>query len=70
MLPFLLGADSTAFPDALLIALAAVTFPLVVGLLAWIVRELSRTSSVLTKLEERSEDHARRIDRLENTISK
>ena len=64
----MIAASTSAIPDALLIALAAVTFPLMVGLLAWIVRELSRTSAVLTKLEERSEDHGRRITNLEQNV--
>ena len=62
---WLAATDSTAVPTALVIALVAVTLPLVIALLAWIVRELARTSSVLTKLEERSEDHERRLTRLE-----
>jgi hypothetical protein len=46
----MLGAQVS---DTLLIALLAVSFPLVVGLLAWIVRELSRISTAVALLEQR-----------------
>lgn len=49
------------------IAIAYIAVPLFAALLAWIVRELARTGSVLTKLEERSQDQARRIGRLEDS---
>lgn len=52
---------SSEVPAWLLIVLAGV----VVALLGWTVKELYRTSGVLTKLEERSEDHGRRLERLE-----
>jgi len=51
----------------LLIGILVVTIPLVVGLMAWVVRELSRTGSVLTRLDERTLDHERRIANLEDT---
>lgn len=40
-------------PDGLLTALVSVSFPLVVGMLVWIVRELARISTQQTRLEER-----------------
>lgn len=40
-------------PDPLLTALVSISFPLVVGLMAWIVRELTRISQTTTRLEER-----------------
>lgn len=60
------AADLTSNP--LLVALVSVSFSLVVGLLAWIVRELSRITASLNRQEERSEDHERRLNRLEDRV--
>jgi type II secretory pathway component PulJ len=49
-------------PDPLLYGLVPVTFTMVVALIAWIVRELSRTSALLGRHEER-------IDGLEDRIA-
>jgi len=61
------AASSAASVSPLVIGVAVVTIPLVVGLLAWIVRELSRMGSVLTRIDERTLDHERRLTNLEDT---
>jgi len=50
---------------AYLAPIIASSFMFVVGLMAWIVRELSRISSQLSVIEERTQDHERRITNLE-----
>ena len=50
---------------SLLATLAGVTFAAVIGLIAWIVQSLSRTVNQLGVMEERSEDHERRLGVLE-----
>lgn len=60
-------------PDAALTALVAVSFPLVVSLMVWIVRELARISTQQTRLEERQrfsewrhDSHEARLRELEH----
>lgn len=58
----MIGAEiNTAY----LAPLVATSFMFVVGLMAWIVRELSRISSQLSVIDERTQDHERRISNLE-----
>jgi hypothetical protein len=52
-------------PDGLIFALLPVSFVMIVGLMAWIVRELGRITVQNARTEERHEDHERRIDALE-----
>lgn len=40
-------------PDPILTALVSISFPLTVGFMVWIVRELARISTQQTRLEER-----------------
>ena len=53
-------------PDGLIFAVIPVSFVLVVSLMAWIVRELSRVSVQNAKTDTTLEDHERRIGRLED----
>lgn len=53
---------SVEVPDGLLIALVAAGFPLIAGLLAWIVRELSRITVTNARLEERQEAYEGRLE--------
>ena len=53
-------------PDGLIYAVIPVSFVLIVSLMAWIVRELSRISVQNAKSETQLEDHERRIGRLED----
>jgi hypothetical protein len=53
-------------PDGLIYAVIPVSFTLIVGLMAWIVRELSRISVQNARSEETLKDHERRIGRLED----
>ena len=48
--------------DGMLTALVPVVFVMVIGLFTWIVRELSRVSTSLGRLEERMTDAERRLD--------
>ena len=48
--------------------LVGVSFTSVIALMAWMVQTLSRTSGMLAVMEERSEDHERRITLLEQAI--
>lgn len=59
----MIGAE---IPDPFLVAMLAVSTPLVVGLIAWIVREMGRISVQNGRTEERMDDHERRITRLES----
>jgi hypothetical protein len=52
-------------PDGLIYALLPVSFVMIVGLMAWMVRELGRISENNARFEERVEDHERRLNRLE-----
>lgn len=63
---------ATEIPDAYLVVFFAAGLPAVLALMAWIVRELYRTSSVTDRLLERDaqrreelEDHEGRLRRLE-----
>lgn len=57
---------SAQIDNGVLTTLTGVGVTMTVALLAWIVRELYRISSLVSKVEERTNDHDRRIDRLEN----
>lgn len=59
----ILGAE---IDNGFLTTVTGVGITATVALLAWIVRELYRISSLVSKVEERTNDHDRRIDRLEN----
>ena len=54
---------ATEIPSEFLTVFIGVSFTAVIGLMAWIVRELSRISSQSSRLEERSEDHERRLEK-------
>lgn len=56
------GAD---IPDGLIYGVVPVVLMLIVGLIAWIVRELGRISVQNGRAEERFEDHERRLASLE-----
>lgn len=49
-------------------AYAAALFAAVLGLVGWIARELFRTSQALSRLDERTEDHERRLEHLEQRL--
>jgi hypothetical protein len=51
--------------EGLIFGLIPISFTMVVGLMAWMVRELGRISETSARLEERIHDHERRLDRLE-----
>lgn len=52
-------------PDGLIYGVVPVALMLIVGLIAWIVRELGRISVQNGRAEERFDDHERRISTLE-----
>ena len=54
---------ATYIPDGYLIALMAVSFPATIGLMAWIVRELSRIATQSAVLEERQDGFEHRLDK-------
>lgn len=56
---------ATEIPDGLVYAVIPVSFVMVVSLMAWIVRELSRISVNNARTEEAVKDHERRITNLE-----
>lgn len=51
--------------DAYLAPLLAVSFTTVIALIGWIVQTLWKINTSLTQMEERSDDHERRIGDLE-----
>lgn len=53
---------------AVMTTLIGVSFSAVIGLMAWMVQTLHRTNAVLAVMEERSEDHERRISMLEQAL--
>jgi len=53
---------------AVMTTMVGVSFSAVIGLMAWMVQTLHRTNAVLAVMEERSEDHERRITILEQSI--
>ena len=54
---------ATEIPSEFLTVFLGVSFTAVIGLMAWIVRELSRISTQSSRLEERSNDHERRLEK-------
>lgn len=56
---------AVTIPDALAAAVIAPSIASTVGLLAWVVRELSRISGCLGRFEQRAEDLDRRVSNLE-----
>jgi hypothetical protein len=58
----MLGAE---IPIAILAPTFVIFLSGMVTLLAWIVREMSRISTQLSVMDERSVDHERRLDHLE-----
>ncbi len=57
---------ATEIPDGLVYAVIPVSLTLIVALMAWIVRELSRISVANARSEQTLEDHERRIGELEH----
>ena len=54
---------ATEIPSEFLTVFLGVSFTAVIGLMAWIVRELSRISTQSSRLDERTEDHERRLEK-------
>jgi len=52
-------------PDGIVVAAVAAGFPLIAGLLAWIVKELSKITVQNARLDERMDAHDERLHRLE-----
>lgn len=57
---------STVTLDQIIVPILAISFTSVIGLMTWMVRELSRISNTLSVMEERGKAIARRIDDLED----
>lgn len=57
-------------PDGLLYGLLPVSFAMVVGLMAWIVRELSRVSEHSAVLSERLERAGERLEHAETRLER
>ena len=51
--------------DGLITTITGVGITATIALMAWIVRELYRISSLVSKIDERTMDHERRIENLE-----
>lgn len=52
--------------EQLVIPILAISFTSVIALMTWMVRELSRISTTLSVMEERSKQVAQRLDDLED----
>lgn len=57
---------ATNIEVAYLAPIIAVSFTAVISLMAWIVQTIERITNQVSGMEERSEDHERRIRDLEN----
>jgi type II secretory pathway component PulJ len=52
--------------ENLIVPIIAISFTSVIGLMTWMVRELSRISTTLSVMDERSQNIVRRIENLED----
>jgi type II secretory pathway component PulJ len=52
--------------ENLIVPIIAISFTSVIGLMTWMVRELSRISTTLSVTDERSQNIVRRIENLED----
>jgi type II secretory pathway component PulJ len=52
--------------ENLIVPILAISFTSVIGLMTWMVRELSRISTTLSVMDERNKSIVRRIEHLED----
>jgi uncharacterized membrane protein len=59
-------ADDVAIPMSVFVAMIAVSFPAVIALVAWIIRENIRLSTILERVLTVLEGLVKRVERLED----